>query len=403
MTPPSLSPARRRFALLSLALGGFGIGATEFVAMGLLPNIARDLLPALSAVSPAEAEAQTGIIISAYALGVVIGAPTIAATTARVPRRRLLLGLLAAFTTFTVASALLPSYPLVLIARFAAGLPHGAYFGIASLVAADLMGPGKTAQGLSLVMSGLTIANVVGVPSITWLGQVAGWRLAYLAVASIFFAALVCVAFSIPPRPAHPDASIRAELSAFRLPKFWLGVGIGSIGLAGFFAFYSYVSPMVTHLTGFDESIVPWILVTVGVGMTVGNAAGGRMADRSIQRTMVTAFIGVIAVFALTALLAQLIVGVFVTSFLLGAFSALFAPAVQSRLLQLAPRSPSMSAAMNHSALNVGNSLGAFLGGAAIAATLNYRAQIYVGIVMAVLGFALCLWSFSLDRKASRG
>jgi DHA1 family inner membrane transport protein len=187
----TLSPARVRLALLALALGGFGIGATEFVVMGVLPEISRDLLPVLAAHDPEEAIARAGWLISAYAAGVVVGAPTIAMFAARLPRKRLLLALVAAFTLGTIASAVAPTFELVVVARFVAALPHGAYFGVAALVASSLMGPGKRGQGVALVLSGLTIANVVGVPAITFLGQNAGWRTAYLVVAAIFALALV--------------------------------------------------------------------------------------------------------------------------------------------------------------------------------------------------------------------
>ena len=201
----SLSPARTRLALLALALGGFGIGATEFVAMGLLPDIARDLSPALYASSPEDALARTGAMISAYAAGVVVGAPTIAAFAARFPRRSLLVALAVAFTLGTVASALAPTFELVVAARFVAALPHGAYFGVAALVAAGLMGPGNRGRGVAFVLSGLTIANVVGVPLITLLGQTAGWRIAYLVVAAIFGSA--CVAgYEAIDRLLNPEA-----------------------------------------------------------------------------------------------------------------------------------------------------------------------------------------------------
>ena len=395
----SMSPARRRLALFSLTLGGFGIGATEFVAMGLLPNIARDLLPSLSASNPAEAEARVGLIISAYALGVVVGAPTIAATTARIPRRRLLLLLLLAFTVFTVLSALSPSYAFVMVARFEAALPHGAYFGIASLVAAEIMGPGKSARGVSMVLGGLTVANVVGVPAITWVGQLYGWRVAYLVVASIFFLALVSVFFTVPGHAPDPQASVRSELSAFRIPRFWLAFGFGAIGSGGFFAFYSYISPMVTNLTAFDEGIVPWILVTVGLGMTVGNIVGGRVSDRSIRLGLLIPFIGMLCSLVFAVLTATWVSAVFVGGFLLGWFNSMLSPALQTRLVSLAPRSPSIAAAMNHSSLNIGNSLGAFLGGSAIALTLDYRAQLYVGIILCAIGLVLCVWSLQLDRN----
>lgn len=212
----SLSPARTRLALLALAIGGFGIGATEFVAMGLLPNIAHDLLPAQYASSPEDALARTGLMISAYAAGVVVGAPTIAALAARFPRRGLLVALAAAFTLGTVASALAPTFELVVVARFIAALPHGAYFGVAALVAADLMGPGNRGRGVAFVLSGLTIANVIGVPLITLLGQTAGWRVAYLAVAAIFAATLVAILLLVPAQPGDPAATFRRELKVFR-------------------------------------------------------------------------------------------------------------------------------------------------------------------------------------------
>src|SRR6195952_4707175 len=206
-----MSSARIRLALLALALGGFGIGSTEFVAMGLLPNIAHDLLPAVYAASPDAANAQAGWVISAYALGVVVGAPTIAAVAARLPRKQLLLWLLVAFTVGTIASALAPTFQLVLLARFISALPHGAYFGIASLVAASLMVPGKRGQGVAFVLSGLTISNVIGVPAITWLGQTQGWRTAYLVVAAIFALTFLAVAMLVPWQKGDPKATMANE------------------------------------------------------------------------------------------------------------------------------------------------------------------------------------------------
>jgi len=230
------SPARIRLALLALALGGFGIGLTEFVAMGLLPNLAADLLPGVWAQSHEQANAQAGWIVSAYALGVVVGAPTIAAAAARFPRKQLLLACVAVFVFGTVASALLPTFGLVLVARFVAALPHGAYFGIAALVAASLMGPGKRGRGVALVLSGLTIANVIGVPTVTWLGQVAGWRVAYLAVAAVFLLTFAAIALAVPLQPGDPAATIRRELKIFGRVQVWLALLIGAVGFGGFFA-----------------------------------------------------------------------------------------------------------------------------------------------------------------------
>ena len=394
-----LSPARVRFALLALALGGFGIGTTEFVAMGLLDNLARDLLPALYSTSHEEAIAQTGWLITAYALGVVVGAPTIAALSARFPRKQLLLWLLVAFTLATVLSAVLPTFELVLAARFVAGLPHGAYFGIATLVAASLMGEGKRGRGVAFVLSGLTIANVIGVPLITLLGQQAGWRVAYLAVASIFALTFVAVAVSVPLQPGDRSATLRRELRAFARPQVWLALLTGAIGFGGFFAVYSYVSPVVTQVTGQSESFVPIALVVIGLGMTVGNLIGGRAADHHVMGTIFVCFGIFVLALASFALTAQTTVGLLVSLFLVGGAAAALSPAVQSRLMYVAGDSQTLAAAANHAALNIGNSLGAYLGGVTIAAGLGYLSPSVVGLLLCVPGIGLALWSVALQRR----
>ena len=397
-----LSPARIRFALLALALGGFAIGATEFVAMGLLPNLAADLLPGLYASSPDAANAQVGWLISAYALGVVVGAPTIAAAAARWPRKQLLLALLAAFTLATIASALLPSFGLVLVARFVAALPHGAYFGIASLVAAELMGPGKRARGVAIVLSGLTIANVIGVPSITWLGQVAGWRVAYIAVAALFAVTFVAVIVAVPFQNGNPGATMRSELKAFGRLQVWLALLIGAVGFGGLFAVYTYVAPLVIEITGLPAMAVPLVLVVVGLGMTAGNFVGGALADRSVRRTMYTFFGVMLGALLLLAVSAQTLPGLLIGVFLVGGAASALSPTIQTRLMDVAHDSQSIAAALNHSALNLGNALGAYLGGVVVAAGLGYLAPIWVGLGLSVLGVALATVTFAIDRNRRR-
>lgn len=397
-----VSPARTRLALLALALGGFAIGTTEFVAMGLLPNIAAELLPALYQSHPADANAQAGWMISAYALGVVVGAPTIAAAAARFPRKKLLLWLLVVFTLATVAAALAPSFPLLLAARFVCGLPHGAYFGIASLVAASLMGPGKRARGVAFVLGGLTIANVIGVPAVTWLGQQAGWRAAYIAVAAVFAATFLAVFLAVPMQPGNPSATVRRELKAFRRSQVWFALGIGAIGFGGLFAVYSYIAPIVTEVTGLPEGAVPLVLVACGLGMTVGNATGGWLADRSVPRTMIVFFGLLMVALLIVALFADLVVGVFGGMFLVGAASSALGPAIQTRLMDVAHDSQSIAAALNHSALNIGNALGAFVGGSAIAAGLGYLAPAWVGLGLTALGLGLACTSFGVEASRRR-
>ncbi|MCU1584625.1 MAG: arabinose transporter permease [Microbacteriaceae bacterium] len=395
----TLSPAKTRLALLALALGGFGIGSSEFVVLGLLPNIAHDLLPALYERSPEEANAQAGLLASAYALGVVVGAPTIAAFAARFPRKKLLLVLAAAFTVGTLLSAVLPTFGLVLAARFLTGLPHGAFFGIASLVAASLMGPGKRGAGVAFVLSGLTIANVVGVPAITFLGQQAGWRAAYLAVAVIFAATFVALALLLPKQPGDAKATMKRELRAFGRAQVWLTLLTGALGFGGFFCVYTFINPLATEITGLPEVVVPVLLVVVGLGMTLGNIVGGWAADRNVIRS-IFAFFGLFAFsFAGLALTAHTIPGLFIFVFLIGVAASGVSPSIQTRLMDVAGDSQTLAAAANHSALNIGNSLGAYLGGLTIAGGLGYLSPVLVGLLLCVPGISLVTWSAVLQRK----
>lgn len=387
----ALSPGRTRLALLSLALGGFGIGATEFVAMGLLPDIARDLLPTQYATSPEDALAQTGAMIAAYAAGVVVGAPTIAALAARFPRRSLLVVLAAAFTVGTVASALAPTFELVVIARFIAALPHGAYFGVAALVAASLMGPGNRGRGVAFVLSGLTVANVIGVPLITLLGQNAGWRIAYLAVAAIFAATLVAIVLFVPAQPGDPAATFRRELKVFRRIGVWFALLTGAIGFGGFFAVYTYIAPLATEVTGLPASFVPFALVAAGVGMTIGNFVGGRLADSGASRAIFICFAGFAASLLILALTASNPIGLFAGVLLVGASASALSPVIQTRLMDVAGDAQTLAAAVNHASLNIGNTLGAFLGGVVIAAGFGYIAPTWVGLALCLPGVAFAI------------
>ena len=395
----TLSPARTRLALLALALGGFGIGATEFVAMGLLPTLADDLLPELYRASEAEALAQAGLLISAYALGVVVGAPTIAASSARFPRKQLLLALVGVIVVATIASAALPSFGLVLAARFISGLPHGAYFGIASLVAAQLMGPGQRGRGIAFVLSGLTISNVIGVPLITALGHAAGWRVAYFAVAAIFMLTFAAIAVFVPLQAGDASATMRRELAGFRRSQVWLSLLTGAVGFGGFFAVYTYVSPLVTGAAGLSIEVVPFALVVVGLGMTIGNAVGGRAADHHVMKTLFACFAAFIVSLIGVGLFGSNPVALFICIFLVGASAAALSPAIQTRLMDVAGESQTLAAAANHSSLNLGNSLGAMLGGVVIAAGFGYLSVAWVGLVLALLGVVVAVVSVLRQRR----
>ena len=397
----TLTAGRRRAALLALALGGFGLGLTEFVAMGLLPDLARDLLPAEYAQSAPDAVAKAGWMITSYALGVVVGAPTIAALTARVPRRRLVVGLLALFVVGTVASALAPTFELVLAGRFVAALAHGAYFGAAGILAATMMGPGNQAKGFAVVLAGLTAANVFGVPLITSLGQSAGWRAAYLAVAGVFALTLVAVLLTVPHIAAAPGGSPRAELGAFRSPQVWLVALVAAIGFGGFFAVNSYIAPVTTHVAGLSESAVPWVLAVMGLGMTVGNALGGLAADRYLRRSILLGFVAMISTVAVFGLVARNPVGLFVSVFLVGAASLFMGPALQARLISVAHGAQLMGAAVNQSATNIANSVGAALGGVVIAAGWGYLSSAWIGVALATGGLLLAVVSFRFDKRTA--
>jgi len=399
VNPSISSRGAAKRALLSLAIGSFGIGMTEFVVMGLLPNIAADLLPSVWASSQEDALSQAGWLISLYALGVVIGAPTIAGFVARYPRHRVMIVLALALTVFNALTVVLPTFELVGVSRFLAGLPHGAYFGIGALVAADVMGPGNRAKGVAFILTGLTVANVVGVPLGTFLGQQWGWRAAFGVVALVFALATLCITLFVPEHPGNPGRTMRAELGVFRIGQVWFTLGVGAIGFGGFFAVYSYIAPLVTEVAGSPEWVVPIVLVLMGLGMTAGNLAGGHFADIDLRRTLLCGLAAMAVVFALLAVLSFWIVSLGLLVVLVGFVSSVLSPTIQTRLMDVAGDNQSIAAAMNHSALNIGNSLGAFLGGVVIAVGWGFTAPAWAGAALAVAGLLIALLSYRVEAR----
>ncbi|MCU1692646.1 MAG: transporter [Frankiales bacterium] len=396
-TPPDVAaPARAVpvwLSLTALALGGFGIGTTEFASMGVLPDVAGDLGTSIPTA---------GHLVSAYAVGVVVGAPLLAVVGARLPRKALLLALMCAFTVGNALSALAPTFGSLTLARFATGLPHGAYFGTAAIVAASLVPPQRRARAVARVMLGLTVANIVGVPAATLLGQQAGWRSTYWAVAGIGACAVVGVARWVPQLAALPGASPRRELGALRRPQVWLTLLVGGVGFGGMFAVYSYVAPTLTSLSGFSTGQVPIALALFGVGMTLGTEVGGRLADRSVVGTIAAGLTAVAVVLLLFTVTVHSAVPAAVTVLLIGLSSALFLPALQTRLMDVAGDAQALAAAGNHAALNVANALGAALGGAVLAAGLGYTAPAVVGALLAVGGLGVLGVSVVLERRTAR-
>jgi DHA1 family inner membrane transport protein len=397
MTSKSVRPVRQPgdsthvvWAIIALAAGGFGIGTTEFAIMGLLQDVAEGLQISIP---------QSGQLISAYALGVVVGAPILAALGARVPHKYMVLGLMGLFTIGNLSSVVAADYTTMLLTRFLSGLPHGAYFGVAAVIAASLVAPAKRAQAVAAVMLGLSVANVVGVPLVTWLGQQYGWRLMFVAVGIMGVITLVLLQRFVPFTPTHAEASIRKELSALKRIQVWLALLIGIVGFGGFFAVYSYISPTMTDVTGVPESALPLIVGLYGLGMVAGNLIGGRLADRSVMGSIyivMTAIIIVLVLFWAAAGIPWLAIPLV---FLLGAAGSSLIPGLQTRLMDASPDAQTLAASLNHSALNMANALGAFLGGAVIAAGWGFKAPALVGAGLAFLGLAVAAISGLLDRR----
>lgn len=376
--------------MTALVLGGLGIGTTEFVTMGLLPEIAQGIGVSIP---------QAGRTISAYALGVVIGAPTIAVLGTRVPRRAMLLALTVLFVVGNAASALAPGYAALMGARLLAGLPHGAYFAVASIVAVDLAAPGRGGRAVSQVMLGIPLATLAGVPAATWLGQHLGWRTAYWGVAGVGVLTALLVATAVPHFPAEQGASVRTELRAFRSPQLWLTLLVGAVGFGGMFSMYSYISPLLQQESGVPASSVPIFLLVFGIGSTLGTVVGGRLADISVLRTVAGASLSLAVTLMLVALTAGSVVPVSIAVFLASATASVFVLALQLRLMDVAGPARTLGAAGNHAALNLANAIGAWLGGAAVAAGWGWRAPSALGSGLALAGLLIFGLSILLHRR----
>jgi MFS transporter, DHA1 family, inner membrane transport protein len=375
--PAGADPRVAMFAGFALILGGFGIGVAEFVTMGLLPQIAEG-----TGVDIPTA----GHTISAYAVGVVVGAPVIAAWGARFPRRTVLVGLMAVFALGNLLAALAPGYTTLLAARFLSGLPHGAFLGLAALVAISLAPPGRSGRAVGTVMLGIPIATVVGVPTATWVGQALGWRTAYVGVAVVGVLTAVLVRLWVPETPGDREQSWRRELKAFASLQVWLTMAVGAIGFGGMFAMYSYIAPTVTEVTGLSQGWVPVFLFAFGVGSIAGTVIGGRMADWSVLRSLVLSG-SVMALLLLTfSVTSQWTVPALLTLFAVSAVTGTFVIGLQLRLMSVAGPAKTLGAAMNHSSLNAANALGAWLGGLVIAAGYGYTAPSIVGAALAAGG-----------------
>ncbi len=383
-------------ALLALAVSAFGIGTTEFVMMGLLPNVADDLGTSVPTA---------GYLVSAYAIGVVLGAPLLTGLGSRVPRKKMLLLLMALFTVGNLASALAPDFGWLVAGRLLAGLPHGAFFGVGAVVAARLVAEGRQARAVATMFLGLTVANIVGVPAATLLGQHLGWRATFLVVAAIGLAAMAALARLVPHIPVEAHQDVRRELRALGNRQVILGLLTAVFGFAGVFAVYSYLSAMTTKAMGFGESSVTLVLALFGIGMTLGALAAGPLTDRALRPTLygsLGALAVVLVAFPFTVHVPWAALAMVV---LLGAVGFMTTTPLQMLVMNKAKDAPTLASASNHSAFNLANAGGAWLGGVAIAAGWGWTSPAFVGAVLAVAGLAIAATAGFLDRgegKASR-
>ncbi len=378
--------------LFALAVGGFAIGTTEFATMSLLPYFA----PALGIDAPT-----AGHVISAYALGVVVGAPLLAVLGARLPRRTLLVLLMALFAIGNGLSALAPTYHWMLLFRFISGLPHGAYFGIAALVAASIVPPHRRTVAVGRMFLGLTVATIIGVPLANWLSQAVGWRWSFALVAALGVLTMICVRLLAPYSPAEPDSSPLRELGALKRGQVWLTLGIGAIGFGGLFAVYTYLADILGAVTHVSPSIVPLVMAVFGIGMTLGNLFIPVLADRAVMPTAGGLLVWSAVVLAIFPFTAGNIWTISICVFFVG-FGGALGTVLQTRLMDVAEDAQGLAAALNHSAFNFANALGPYLGGLALAAGYGWTSPGWVGSLLAIGGFVLWSVSVASSRAASR-
>ncbi len=375
--------------IFALAVGSFGIGTGEFAIMGLLPDVAGTF---------AVTNAQAGYVISAYAFGVVVGAPVLAVMGARFRRRDLLLAFMGVFAIGNIASALAPTFESFILMRFLTGLPHGAYFGVAALVAASMVPINKRTQAVGKVMLGLTLATLIGTPLAAFFGQILDWQYMFAAVGVTGALTVFLIAVFLPRDEAPVGINAFTELEAFKRKQVWLTLGIAATGFCGMFAVFTYISPIVTEVAGLDLAMVPLVMAVFGSGMIVGNIFGAKLADLSLMRTIGWSLLVYFLVLVTLSLTAHIPAMLFLCCFLIGC-SFVVGPALQTRLMDVAGNAQTLAAALNHSAFNVANALGALLGGLSISHGYGYASMGYVGAIMAVCGFAVFSISVALDRR----
>lgn len=381
-------------SLITLCLGGISLGMTEFMMMGVLPDVAKSLAISIPAA---------GNLIAIYALGVIIGAPVMVGILGKYPPKRVLIGLMITVALGNILFSIAPTYPLLLIARFLVGLPHGAFFGIGAVVASKLADPGSEAKSVSVMFAGLTIANIIGVPLGTYIGHNLSWRISFIVVAAMALITAASIKRWLPMLPSQSDAKFADSLKVFKKPELWVIIGISAIGTGGLFAWISYIAPLMTEVAHFDSQMITPIMVVAGLGMAVGNFVGGRLADKfSPLKTTLYLLLTMIIILIMVALLSQFKIAAILLTFITGALAfAVIAP-MQMLMIRSSKGAEMLASSAMQASANMGNALGAFLGGLPIAAGYGYTSPEYVGALMAFGGLLLCLlltWMFNAKTK----
>ncbi|MGG7447207.1 MFS transporter [Kosakonia oryzendophytica] len=375
---------KMNFPLLALAIGAFGIGTTEFSPMGLLPVIARGVDVSIPAA---------GMLISAYAVGVMVGAPLMTLLLSHRGRRNALIFLMAIFTLGNVLSAIAPNYATLMLARIVTSLNHGAFFGLGSVVAASVVAKEKQASAVATMFMGLTIANIGGVPAATWLGETIGWRMSFMATAALGIVAMLSLFFSLPKGGAGERPEVRKELAVLMRPQVLSALLTTVLGAGAMFTLYTYISPVLRTITDATPVFITAMLVLIGVGFSIGNYLGGKLADRSVTGTLKGFLVLLIAIMLAIPFLAQSAIGAAVSMVVWGAATFAVVPPLQMRVMRVAHEAPGLSSSVNIGAFNLGNALGAAAGGAVISGGLGYSFVPVMGAIIAGLGLLVVLFS----------
>jgi DHA1 family inner membrane transport protein len=379
--------------LLALAVAAFGIGTTEFVIMGLLPNVARDLDVSIPAA---------GMLVSGYALGVTIGAPILAIATARMPRKKALMNLIGVFIVGNLLCAIAPGYAVLMAARVVTAFCHGAFFGIGSVVAAGLVAPNRRAQAIALMFTGLTLANVLGVPLGTALGQALGWRATFWAVTGIGVLAAAALAVCLPAKIEMQETSLVREFSVLKDPQVLMVLGISTLASASLFSVFTYITPILEDVTGFTPHSVTLVLLLFGLGLTVGSTLGGKLADWRLIPSLLAFLFAIGVVLTIFAGTMHSAIPAMATIFFWGILAFAIVPPLQMLIVDRASHAPNLASTLNQGAFNLGNATGAWLGGMAIGAGAPLTSLPWLGVSMAAASLTLTVWSAQIERRSQR-